>query len=234
MRRAVRSAAAVLVLAAVSSPSAAQVLRFDEIPGAANGRVQVGNFYHGAGGAAFDFGVEFVGAAEAFCLNRVGTPNCSNTSWGGDPGAVARGTERAGLSINAPSVVMNRAAGFTEGFSFYAANPFADAGQFQVWSDVNGTGTLLATRTIGATPNGAGDPSCFGANYCPFVANSVSFAGVGRSVRFTTVQPDFIIYDDITFGSTVPGTVIPEPATTALVGAGLLALAGAARRRRSA
>jgi hypothetical protein len=234
MSGAVRLLSALVLAAASASPLAAQVLRFDEIPGAATGSVVVGDFYNGSGGAANNFGIQFVGDARAFCFNRVGTPTCSNTSWGGDPGAIARGTEKAGLSINATEVIMNRAAGFTTGFSFFYANPFGDTGVFQVWSGLNATGTLLASQGMPATPNGSGTPGCFGANYCPLIANSVAFAGTAQSVRFTTVRPDFIIYDDLTFGSTTPGSVVPEPSTVALLAGGLVVLGGAIRRRRSA
>jgi len=40
------------------------------------------------------------------------------------------------------------------------------------------------------------------------------------------------VFDDVTFGSSTPGTVVPEPTTVALTAAGLLAMAAAARRRR--
>lgn len=234
MRRLLAGLTLALASAAASTPAAAQVLRFDDIPLATTGGVAVDDFYDGGGGAAFDYGVTFSGDALAFCLNRIGTPNCSNTSWGSDPGAIARGTEGAGLSINAREVFMNRERGFTTGFSFYFANPFGDAGRFEVWTGLNGTGTLLASRSMGSTPNGRSDPACFGANYCPFIASSVSFAGVARSVRFTTERADFIIYDDITLGSRIPGTVVPEPATVALMASGLIVLAGVARRRARA
>lgn len=217
-------------------PLHAQVLKFDEIPGAPNGPVSVGTFYNGGGGAAFNYGIEFVGNAVAFCLKRAAAPNCSNTSWGGDVAATARGTEKAGLSIFDTQVIMNRAAGFTTGFSFFYSNPQSDAGVFQVWSGLNATGTLLATQNMVGTPNGAATPGCFGAQYCPFLAGAVSFVGTAQSVRFTTTRPDFIIYDDITFGSITPGgaSVVPEPSTVVLLGGGLAAIAAVARRRRIA
>jgi hypothetical protein len=235
MSRAVRLLSTLALSALSALPVSAQVLKFDEIPGATTGGVAVGNFYNGGGGAAFNFGIEFIGNASAFCFDRVGT-NCSNTSWGGDAAAIARGTEKAGLSIFDTQVIMNRAAGFTSGFSFFYANPFNDAGLFQVYSGLNATGTLLASASMPATPNGIANAACFFDNYCPFVANSVAFAGTALSVRFTTTLPDHIIYDDLTFGSVIPGggTVVPEPSTVALLAGGLAVVGALARRRASA
>jgi hypothetical protein len=222
---------AVTVAAFVAEPAGGQVLRFDEIPGTAGGDVLIGDFYNGAGGAAYDFGVQFTGSAFALCLNHAGNPACSNTSWGGDPAAAARGTEQAGMYF-LTTPVMNRAAGFTTGFSFYYAKPNATPAGFEVWSGLNGTGVLLGSTSFAATPDGASLPNCFDANYCPFFAASVAFAGTGQSVVFTG-GVNQIAFDDITFGSVVPGAVVPEPSTVALLASGLLAVGAAVRRRQA-
>jgi hypothetical protein len=235
MRRIIALAAIVLF----ASPSQAQiVLKFDDIVGATTTdrtSIPIGSYYNGLGGAAVNFGVEFVGDARAFCLNRPSLPDCSASSWGtgaAADAAEARGTRGAAMIWQDGNVTMNRLAGFTTGFSFFYSNPFAKAVGFDVWSGVNGTGTLLGSWTAAATP-APSDVGCFDLPYCPFVAGGTSFAGVGQSVVFNGIDGRFFVLDDMTFGSDVPGgpsSTVPEPSTYALMLTGLFGL-GAARRR---
>jgi hypothetical protein len=126
---------------------------------------------------------------------------------------------------------MNGENGFTDGFSFYytAVN---NPGGFTVWSGLNGTGVPLATAVLPLTSNGGSDPNCSYTNFCPYYAIGVNFVGTAYSVTFEGVG-DQIAFDDVTFGSSTPGNVVPEPATMALVGTGLVGLFGVRLRRRN-
>ena len=121
---------------------------------------------------------------------------------------------------------MNRAAGFVGMFSFvYTA--LDDGAQFWVWSGLSGTGTLLGTRSLAATPIGSCD--AFNAPFCPFVPMDLTFSGTALSVTFSG-GADEVALDDVMFG--VPRTsIVPEPTSIALTFAGL-ALVGLAARGR--
>jgi hypothetical protein len=153
--------------------------------------------------------------------------------------------ENEGLFVPGPNTitflsgtgsVMNVAAGFTTGFSFDYAAPFF-TGAVSVFSGLNGTGTLLATINLPETENGSALPGCSGHNYCPPSAAGVTFAGTAESVNFSGTA-DFIVYDDITLGSSTvggsptPPSGVPEPTSLALFGGGLLGLRFFQRRKK--
>ena len=78
---------------------------------------------------------------------------------------------------------------------------------------------MLATLTLPTTPNGIDTPGCNGHNYCPVVPFGVTFSGVAESVNFGGTA-DFVVYDDITLGSSTPITGVPESSTWAMMLAG--------------
>lgn len=126
---------------------------------------------------------------------------------------------------------INIAGGVTGGFSFYYSS--ADAGDVTVWSGLDGTGTELASIDLSAQFDvdcAAGSVTSF----CNWTAGGATFSGTAESIDFNGVENE-VGFDEITLGSGSPGNsgVTPEPGTFVLFGSGLIALAGAVRRRFS-
>jgi hypothetical protein len=203
-------------------------LTFEGLASPANPEVLIGNYYNG--GAGPNYGITFSPNAGALCYNTA-SQTCSNTSRGGlgDPNSQGGGLD----FLNGSSAYLNDAAGFTTGFSLFYSAPYF-GGSVGVYSGLNGTGTLLTTLTLGTTPIGACDTTFSrGAGYCPFVPVGSTFAGTAQSILFSGT-PNYIEFDDVTFGSATPGppsTVTPEPSSFVLFFTGAAALAPGIRRR---
>ncbi len=224
------AAAALLAASMAAAPAfaAVEVLNFAGLNGAAE--EGPANFYNGGTGSlgssgGTNYGISF-GNDTITCNGQPGG-TCNTAQIPGGPGA------NIVFFLTGSGDIMNVAGGFTTGFSFYYSavnNP----GSVNVWSGLNGTGTLLATLNLSLTTNGAGDPDCFGANFCPFSTAGVTFAGTAESVDFTGTQNQ-IAFADITLGSPDAGgtSPAPEPENAALMIAGLGLLGVAARRRQS-
>jgi len=223
----------VALLAFATSASASTVyLDFEGIaPYPNNNDVVIGGFYNGGtssiGTSGTNYGVEFTSDAILLCLNTAGV-SCSNTSRGGQGIPTS---QLGALYFPSANPTMNVAAGFDTGFSFVYSSPFSSGTSVSIFSGLNGTGSLLATAALPLTPDTGCDPAIAGgANYCPFATYSLAFGGIAQSVVFggTANQQ---VFDDFTFGSTIVGGGVPEPATWAMMIGGF-ALAGAAMRRR--
>ena len=215
-----------LALATLAFPAVAgaQVLNFENIvPIGTNYVTMPTNWYNGGPGG--NYGITFSSNALALCLQPQTSCTINSSRGGqGDPTSQLGGL----FFLSGPSTYMNSSLGFTTGFSFYYSavnNP----GSFDVWSGLNGTGSLLASLSLPTTTTG---PGCFGTGFCPYRAAGVAFAGTAYSVTFGGVA-DQIAFDDVTFGSDVPGTVTPEPASMALLATGLVGIGGIVRRRRN-
>ncbi len=103
---------------------------------------------------------------------------------------------------DAQNAIMNVAAGFTTGFSFYYST--SAAATVSVYDGLNGTGNLLGNESLPINASGnscTGDPT---GSYCNWDDVGVSFSGTAKSVVFSGAA-NSVGFDDITFGSITPG-----------------------------
>lgn len=126
------------------------------------------------------------------------------------------------------NAILNVAAGFETGFSFYYAAPYYD-GHVYVYDGLNGTGTLLGDQYLPINGPGPGDPNGVYSNWS---VGSVSFNGIAKSIVFGGT-PNYIVYDDVTFGSARPGPgEVPISNWALFIGIGLILVAVFVRFRR--
>ncbi len=215
-----------LATSAAAAPAAIVTLTFE---GAGN-LARLEGYYNGGsdsqGHAGPNLGVLFGPTALSIVDEDVpgtsGRPNTGN--FGNEP------TPDTVLFFLEAQAVLNVAAGFADGFSFYYSSTTWD-GVVSVYDQVDAGGTLLGTISLSPLGEGQGDPT---GSYNRWRADGLSFDGLARSVAFGGTG-DRIAFDNVTFGSATPSPPsappqdVPEPSTLALLGLGLLA--AAARRR---
>lgn len=100
--------------------------------------------------------------------------------------------------LSGSSVIMNVPAGFTTGFSFYYSAPFY-TGSVTVYDANNNVLQVLALPLTGTGCDNTGEP------YDCWKQIGVAFSGVATSVDFSG-STDYIGFDNITLGASIPGS----------------------------
>lgn len=198
----------VLFLLGSSAAQAVNVLTFEGL----GDNESINNYYNGGtggngSGPGPNYGITFTSDSLALIdSDNGGSGNFSNNPSGDTIMYFLSGAD-----------TMNVAAGFMTGFSFFYACQVGFTGSVNVYSGLNGTGSLLATLVLPSTPN----------PYNVWVPIGVTFNGTAESVIFGG-SANFIGFDDITLGSDTPG--VPESGSTiAFLG---MAFAGIAALKR--
>ena len=115
---------------------------------------------------------------------------------------------------------MNVALGFVDAISFsYSASSLVISA-VNVWSGINGSGTLLASFNL---VNNAQSGGCNDSPACRFDQLSSTFAGTARSVTFGGAANQ-AVFDDISI------TAVPEPTSALMLALGLAGLLAVRRR----
>lgn len=224
LRPLIFGAAAALSLAAAQASHAAVItLTFDALDGGANEgplNYYAGGFGSDGTGPGPNYGITFSSNTITGCESG---SSCANTN-----SAMTPSSPNLIFFVSGGASTMDVAGGFTTGFSFYYSSP-GETGTVDVYSGLDGTGTLLASLTLPITTNGASVPGCLGTNFCPYSPFGVSFTGTAMSVSFAGAD-NAIAFDNITLGSSTPG--VPEPAAWALMLIGVGGVGAAVRGSR--
>ncbi len=219
MKRTILLLATLMLIGALAANAGTVVLTFEGLQNNEN----VLNFYNGGmgsmGSAGPNYGISFGSDSLAIISGAAG----GSGNFSGSP------TMPTVLYfLSGPGDVMNVAAGFDTGFSFYYS-AVVYPGSVSVYDGLDGSGNLLASLTLPVTPSG-GSPECTYGSYCPWVPVGVSFSGIAQSVVFSG-SADYIGFDNITLGSDVP-IPGPEPSSLAMLGMGIAGMIGLLSRKK--
>lgn len=193
------SAAAASLLFAAPAFAANTVLDFETVTSFAS----VADYYNGGNDGSGSnsgpaYGVSFGGDALAVANDVLG-PYFSNAP---SPLAV--------MTPVGTDATMNVAAGFVDSISFYYSAASLVVSGVNVWSGLDGSGTLLASFNL---VNNAQSGGCSDSPFCRFDQLSSTFAGTGRSITFGAASG--VAFDNISI------TAVPEPTTALMLAMGL-------------
>ena len=177
---------------------------------------QILNYYNGGfGGSGTGPGPSY---GVVFGPDALALPNGSGSNVENEP----LGATGSMIFLSGSGDIMDVAAGFTTGFSFYYAAPYY-TGSVTVYDGLDGTGSVLATLNL--AENGS---YCDGIlAYTCWSEVGVSFAGTAMSVDFSGTA-NYIAFSDVTLGS--PQVPTPEPSAFLMLGPAVAA-AGLVRRK---
>jgi len=184
----------------------------------------VDDFYNGGtdseGNSGVNYGASFVGGSLALVDSDAG----GSGNFANEPSADTI------LFFLDDSAVLNYAAGFDTGFSFFYTS--SKAAQVDLWSGLDKTGDLIGSIFLNENyqDNGcAGDP---GGTFCNWDIAGLAFTGTAMSIDFGGTANQ-VGYDDITFGSAVPVSAVPVPAALFLFAPALLGFFGFRRKMQA-
>jgi hypothetical protein len=214
-----------LASAGLATPAAAATVVLD-FEGLGNFE-PVNDFYNGgtggSGSSGTDYGINF--STDSLAIIDADAGGGGNFANEPSPSTVL-------FFLSGGAAVMNVAAGFDTGFSFFYS-AINNPGVVNVYDGLNGTGNILATLNLTTTGTAcSGDPS---GQFCSWNPVGVTFGGTAFSVGFGGTQNQ-IAYDNITLGSSNPGgggnNAVPEPGTWAMMLIGFGAIGFTMRRQR--
>lgn len=215
------------LLAAGAANATRVTMTFDELASVTFGQAdRVANYYNGGCSTSFvgvaatcggpDYGVVWTGAQIMSKQTATNPPSGTNTATTATLGGKA---------------IMDVAAGFTGGLSFYYSASQGSSAFVFVFGGPGGSGSLLYSQALPINSGATGGFRCGTALGCWSLVD-ISFAGTAQSVVFAGTTSR-LAFDNVSFDLPTPATDVPEPSVLGTFGLGslLLGLFAGLRRR---